>query len=98
MTTQDIPVTTDDRDAADAADPRDTISVRVEFVLDTLSLTLAELDRISAGQILALRRPIDNASVSLRANGKVFGSGQLVSLGESLGVKVTQIGDDLGLQ
>lgn len=93
---QDIPAA----EPADDATPdiRDTIPIRVELVLDTLNLSLGELDRVGAGQILNLRQPVESASVTLRANGKVFGRGELVSLGEVLGVKVTRIGDDRGLQ
>lgn len=86
-------------DAGDGtSDVRDTIPVRVDLLLDTLRLSLGELGRIGAGQILELRQPVEGARVELRANGKVFGSGELVSLGETLGVKVTRIGDDRGLQ
>jgi len=83
---------------ADVADVRDAITVRVELLLDTLNLSLSEIDRISAGQILNLAQPVENARVTLRANGKVFGSGELVSLGELLGVKITRIGDARGFQ
>lgn len=79
-------------------DVRDAVPVRVDLLLDTLSLTLAELSAIAAGQILELRQPVEGVSVELRANGKVFGSGELVSLGETLGVKVTRIGGARGLQ
>jgi type III secretion system YscQ/HrcQ family protein len=92
---QDSPA---DAAADDAADARDAIPVRVELLLDTLELSLAELERISAGQVLSLAQPVDGARVILRANGKTFGSGELVSLGELLGVKVTRIGDRRGLQ
>lgn len=80
-----------------AGDLRDSIPVRVDLLLDTLNLSLAELGRLSAGQILELRQPVEGARVELRANGKVIGSGELVSLGETLGVKVTRIGDERGL-
>ena len=93
--TQDSP---DDANATDTADVRDAIPIRVELLLDTLELSLAELERISAGQVLSLAQPIDGARVLLRANGKTFGSGELVSLGELLGVKLTRIGDQRGLQ
>lgn len=81
-----------------STDFRDAIPVRVDLLLDTLTLSLGELGRVGAGQILELRQPVEGARVELRANGKVFGSGELVSLGETLGVKVTRIGDDRGLQ
>lgn len=83
---------------ATARDVRDTIPVRVDLLLDTLTLSLAELSGIGAGQILELRQPVEGARVELRANGRTFGSGELVSLGETLGVKVTRIGDERGLQ
>jgi len=82
----------------DYRDPRETIPIRIELLLDVLTLTLAELGELSAGQILTLRQPVENARVTLRANGKVFGSGELVALGDTLGLKVTQIGDARGLQ
>jgi type III secretion system YscQ/HrcQ family protein len=93
--TQDSP---DDANAIETADVRDAIPIRVELLLDTLELSLAELERISAGQVLSLAQPVDGARVVLRANGKTFGSGELVSLGELLGVKLTRIGDQRGLQ
>jgi len=98
MTTPDTPLHSDPSGEIAATDVRDAIPVRVELVLDTLQLTLAELDRFSAGQILGLRQPVEGARVSLRANGKTFASGELVALGELLGVKIARIGDDLGLQ
>lgn len=90
---QDPPVEATDA----AADVRDAIPIRVELLLDTLELSLTELERIGAGQVLSLAQPVDGARVVLRANGKAFGSGELVSLGELLGVKVTRIGDQRGL-
>jgi len=95
MTPEDyaIPSTVDDE-----RDPRDAIPIRVELLLDELTLTLSELGEIGAGQMLSLRQPVENARVTLRANGKVFGSGELVALGDMLGLKVTRIGDARGLQ
>lgn len=94
---ESVPLLTEAVDGA-SDDIRDAIPVRVDLRFDTLTLSLAELGRLSAGQILELRQPVEGARVELRANGKVFGSGELVSLGETLGVKVTRIGDDRGLQ
>ncbi len=98
MTTPDTPLHSDASGESAEPDVRDAIPVRVELVLDTLQLSLAELDRFSAGQILGLRQPVEGARVSLRANGKTFASGELVALGELLGVNIARIGDDLGLQ
>ncbi|MBO9664249.1 FliM/FliN family flagellar motor switch protein [Dokdonella sp.] len=84
--------------ALTAEDVRDSIPIRVDLLIDTLSLSLADLGRLGAGQILELRQPVEGARVELRANGKIIGSGELVSLGETLGVKVTRIGDERGLQ
>jgi type III secretion system YscQ/HrcQ family protein len=98
MTIPETPPLPDDTGETASTDIRDAIPVRVELVLDSLQLSLAELDRFSAGQILALRQPVEGARVSLRANGKTFASGELVALGDLLGVKIARIGDDLGLQ
>lgn len=94
----DLPLEPESPADAESVDVRNAITLRVELLLDTLDLSLAEIDRISAGQILHLAQPVDGARVTLRANGKVFGSGELVSLGELLGVKITRIGDARGLQ
>ena len=80
------------------ADIRDAIPIRVELLLDSLSMSLGELERISAGQIINLRQPVENAEVTLRVNGKPIGRGELVSLGDLLGIKITRIGDAIGLQ
>ncbi len=95
---QDPPFEHDQLADEDVADVRDAITVRVELLLDTLHLNLSEIDRIGAGQILNLAQPVEGARVTLRANGKAFGSGELVSLGELLGVKITRIGDVRGFQ
>lgn len=88
----------DDSAEVPEADVRDTVPVRVDLLLDTITLTLAELSAITAGQTLELHQPVEGMHVELRANGAVFGSGELVSLGETLGVKVTRIGGARGLQ
>ena len=98
MMTPEDPAILPGGESADEGDPRDAIPIRVELLLDVLTLTLAEIGEISAGQMLALRQPVENARVTLRANGKVFGSGELVALGDVLGIKVTRIGDERGLQ
>lgn len=95
---QDTPSKSSNPGEGASPDIRDSIRVRVELVVDTLEMTLSELDRLSAGQILSLGQPLDSATVSLRANGKTFASGELVSLGDLLGVKLTRIGENLGLQ
>ena len=82
----------------DDADPRDAIPIRVELVLDELKLTLAELGDLGAGQMLSLNQPVENARVTLRANGRIIGTGELIALGDMLGLKVTRIGDARGLQ
>lgn len=93
-----IEPTPDEDSAPDETDVRDTIPVRVDVVLEALQLSLGELAGLGAGQVLSLAQPVDNATVSLRANGRVIGSGELVSLGELLGVKITRIGGDNGFQ
>ncbi|HEY0179239.1 MAG TPA: FliM/FliN family flagellar motor switch protein [Dokdonella sp.] len=81
-----------------STDPRDAIPVRIELLLDALDVDFAALERIKAGQILPLRQPVESAQVTLRVNGAVVGNGELVALGELLGVKVTRIGDERGSQ
>lgn|GEM_PF-2019420 len=98
MTTPDDQPGLPGSDLSEEGDPRDAIPIRVELLLDTITLTLAELAEISAGQTLALRQSVENSRVTLRANGKVLGSGELVALGDMLGLKVMRIGEARGLQ
>ena len=73
--------------------PQDTplaleqLPVRLDFDLGELTLTLAQLRTLHPGQALPLSAPISGA-VTIRANGAVIGSGELVEIDGRSGVLI----------
>ena len=74
-----------------------SIPVRIEFAIGELTLPFGELERIEPGYVFELGRAIDGTSVDVRANGQRIGRGQIVAIGDTLGVRITDCGAD-GLQ
>lgn len=68
----------------------DDIKIRVSFDLGERSLTLAELKLLGPGYVFELGRDL-RRSVSIRANGKVIGEGELVDIEGQTGVSVLSI-------
>lgn len=68
----------------------DDIRIRVSFDLGERSLTLAELKLLGPGYVFELGRDL-RRSVSIRANGKVIGEGELVDIEGQTGVSVLSI-------
>lgn len=64
--------------------------MRLEFVLHEQCISLAELAALIEGQVLALA-PSVLGHIEVRANGRMLARGELVQLGESLGVELQQI-------
>ena len=60
------------------------------FDVGELSLTLGELQTLQVGQPLTLSRPLSSA-VSLRVNGALIGTGELVEIEGELGVTITSL-------
>lgn len=76
--------------AADEPDPFDSIELPLAFELGEQTLTLGELGSIAPGYVFRLPQPVAETSIAIRLNGRVVGSGQLVALGDALGVRVTR--------
>ncbi len=68
----------------------DEIPVRLIFELGRLELPLAELESLNAGYVFDLGKPLSQ-SVDIIANGSRVGTGELVRLGESIGVRVSKL-------
>ncbi|MBV8584735.1 MAG: type III secretion system cytoplasmic ring protein SctQ [Verrucomicrobia bacterium] len=68
----------------------ETIPVRLSFSLGDTSLTVRELSSIQPGYVFEVPNP-GNGQVSIYANGKLFGVGEIVELGERLGVRILEI-------
>ncbi|MEX3816111.1 type III secretion system cytoplasmic ring protein SctQ [Paraburkholderia sp. BR13439] len=80
-----------DRDAPVAADELD---IPVQFEIDTLALPIAQLNALRAGYVLDLPVPVAEARIRLTAYGQTLGFGQLVAIGEHLGVRITELAQD----
>lgn len=76
-----------------AADTRmqniDDLTVSLEFDLGEQSTALHVLKQVRPGFVFRLPQPITQASVRIQANGQTIGYGQLIAVGEVLGVRVT---------
>lgn len=70
----------------------DELPIRLTFEFGRLELTLAELEALGPGHVFALGRNL-RGPVDILANGKRFGIGDIVSVGDALGVRITQLGD-----
>ncbi|NYI00484.1 FliM/FliN family flagellar motor switch protein [Cupriavidus plantarum] len=65
-----------------------TVPVRVELV--TLELSLDAIAALQPGSIVELPAPLDGAVVQLVCCGNTVASGQLVAVGDNLGVRIVQ--------
>lgn len=68
----------------------DSLPVRLEFVLQQWNVTVAELDAIGPGRVLALDADAERR-VLLKANGAVLASGELVEVDGRLGVQIEHV-------
>lgn len=70
----------------------DDIPVTVEAVLGSVSITVAQLKTLAEGDSLTLDQALGDP-VTLRLNGVVIASGELVAVGENFGVRIKAIAD-----
>ncbi len=82
----------EDEDSAPRAElsSLEHLPIQVVFDVGELSLTLGELQALQVGQPLTLSRPLSSA-VSLRVNGALIGTGELVDIEGELGVTITSL-------
>jgi type III secretion protein Q len=78
----------------DALDPSleslEGLEVTVRFEAGQLQLPLRELGLVKPGHVFDLGQPLTQSVVRIVAHGSVVGKGQLVAIGERLGVRVTE--------
>ncbi len=81
-----------DDTAADATSTADAatraLPVLVEFELGRLELTLGELAGLQPGYVFPLPAFVEGANVTIRANGRASARGELVAVGDTLGVRL----------
>lgn len=79
-------------DAAEAAapvgDPARALPVRIEFELGRTEMTIGELADLQPGYVFPLATALEGSNVAIRANGRVAGRGELVAVGDTLGVRL----------
>jgi flagellar motor switch protein FliN/FliY len=67
------------------------VEVDVEVLLGEARLTVAELGKLATGDVLPVDRLIAEAA-DIRVNGRVIARGEIVTVGDSFAVRVTEIG------
>lgn len=65
----------------------------IEVILATPRLSLGRIERLTSGECIPLQHALDHAAVQLRANDSNFASGELVALGDAMGVRIVSIDD-----
>ena len=68
----------------------DDLPVKLVFELGRLDLSLREVRKLGPGAIVPLHRPVEE-SLDVIANGRRIGRGTLVQIGDSLGVRLTRL-------
>lgn len=70
----------------------DDLPVRLVFEIGRVEMTLDELRKLAVGSPLPLERAATSA-VDIIANGRRIGAGEIVLIGEELGVQITRLTD-----
>ena len=76
----------------DAAFNIDQLPVELRIQVAQLTLTVDELNQLEPGHTLTLPVQGQAGDVSLIANGRPIGRGELVMVGDQLGIRITQLG------
>ena len=91
----DHPQMTDDAASAEtdmaAAPALDELQLPIVFELDTARISLGALANMRPGYAVELDVPLREAPVRLVCHGQTLGEGQLVAIGDQLGVRITRL-------
>ena len=68
----------------------DAVDVRVETFLGETQMTVAQLNALKAGGVITLDAPLSEL-VELRVNGVTIAHGELVTVGDQFGVRITSV-------
>ncbi len=87
---------TDPQDGADMLAEDDTprpptahnLPVQVEFELGRMQMTVGELSALQPGFVFTLPTQVEGANVHILANGQRMGRGELVAVGDTLGIRL----------
>ncbi|QOY63548.1 type III secretion system cytoplasmic ring protein SctQ [Lysobacter sp. H21R4] len=64
------------------------LPVQLRFELGDLELSIAELSALQPGYVFPLASRLEGANVAIRANGRNVGRGEVVAVGDTLGVRL----------
>jgi type III secretion protein Q len=78
--------------AAPQAQGLEHLQVPVSFEIDSARIALGELASLGEGAVIELDVPLSEASVRLVCHGQTLGIGQLVAIGDQLGVRILRMG------
>lgn len=73
---------------AAAPHPAQNLPVNVEFDLGSVQISVGELAALQPGYVFALPAHLEGANVVIRANGRAAGRGEMVAVGDTLGVRL----------
>ncbi|MBN3837605.1 type III secretion system cytoplasmic ring protein SctQ [Burkholderia sp. Ac-20344] len=87
--------------ALDAPDAERTVEVGelelpVQFVADTVALTIDEVSSLAPGYVIELPTAIADLTLKLVAHGQVIGHGELVGVGEHVGIRILRMAHEHG--
>ena len=64
------------------------LPVDIAFELGRSELRIGELSALQPGYVFPLAAPVEGMNVTIRANGQAVGQGELVAVGDTLGVRL----------
>lgn len=64
------------------------LPVKVEFEIGHIEMSVGELSTLQPGYVFALPAHLEGANVTIRANGRATGRGEVVAVGDTLGVRL----------
>ncbi|MEM7280620.1 MAG: FliM/FliN family flagellar motor switch protein [Pseudomonadota bacterium] len=75
--------------------PLSQLPVSLRFEVGHIDVSLDRLARVRPGSTFSLEHPLGKQTIHVVANGSLIAKGELVSLGDSLGVRVTHVCHDI---
>ena len=85
---QDGGVPPDEAPAPAEPDPARSLPVQLGFELGRTEMSIGELADLQPGYVFPLAAALEGSNVTLRANGRIAGRGELVAIGDTLGVRL----------
>ena len=67
------------------------LDLAVQFEIDSVALPLAQLAALRPGYVIELAAPVLDTPVRLVTHGQTVGYGEIVCVGEHLGVRITRM-------